>query len=108
MMLFKGAGPQFQVAWQVMIPTVAPSAVFSLPWLPWWSGPTRIRPYTGSEGLIGQIGVVKSIGRQARARCWFTARCGRPGSRSLRVGAKVEVDGGGKPLTVIVKPAADS
>ncbi len=59
LMLFKGAGPQFQLAWQVIVPTVLTTAAFFV-------GVTALvvraharRPRTGVEGLVGEVGVVR-------------------------------------------------
>jgi membrane-bound serine protease (ClpP class) len=61
LMLFKGAEPQFQLAWQVIAPTVLATAAFFV-------GVTALvvraharRPKTGAEGLIGEIGIVRQV-----------------------------------------------
>ncbi len=61
-MLFRGAGPQFRVAWSVLIPTVLLVSAFFI-------GVTFLvvraqirRPRTGAEGLVGEIGIVKQAG----------------------------------------------
>jgi membrane-bound serine protease (ClpP class) len=61
LMLFKGAGPQFQLAWQVVAPTVLVFSAFFV-------GVTALviraharRPKTGAEGLIGEIGTVRQV-----------------------------------------------
>jgi membrane-bound serine protease (ClpP class) len=107
MMLFKGAGPQFQVAWGVLIPTVAAISGFFIAVIAMVLRAHTHTPYTGSEGLIGQIGTVKSIdGKTGRVMVHgetWQARFKQP----VSVGSQVEVEAVDR-LTVIVKPAADS
>lgn len=62
LMLFKGAGSQFQVAWQVFLPTVILISAFFV-------GVTSLvvrahvhHPTTGAEGMVGEVGTVKVIG----------------------------------------------
>ncbi len=61
LMLFKGASPEFRVAWQVMLPMVILISAFFV-------GVTFLvvrahtrKPYTGSEGLLNEVGVVKQV-----------------------------------------------
>jgi membrane-bound serine protease (ClpP class) len=61
LMLFKGAGAPYQVAWQVFVPTIVLICGFfvSLAYLV-----VRAHahpPRTGVEGLVGQIGAVKQV-----------------------------------------------
>ena len=67
MMLFKGAGPEFQVALSVLLPTVLLVSAFFV-------GATLLvvrahthRPRTGAEGLVNEIGIVKQVnGREGK------------------------------------------
>ncbi|MCJ8502558.1 NfeD family protein [Desulfatitalea alkaliphila] len=61
MMLFKGAGPEFQVAWRVMIPTVTAISGFFIMAVTLVVRAHVRRPYTGSEGLVGEVGLVKQV-----------------------------------------------
>lgn len=61
MMLFKGAGPEFQVAWRVMIPTVAAISGFFIMAVTLVVRAHVRRPYTGSEGLVDEVGLVKQV-----------------------------------------------
>jgi membrane-bound serine protease (ClpP class) len=61
LMLFKDAGPQFRVAWQVFLPTIILISGF-------FAAVTSLvvrahvhRPRTGVEGLMGEVGVVKQV-----------------------------------------------
>jgi membrane-bound serine protease (ClpP class) len=106
MMLFKGAGPEFQVAWSVLIPTVAAISGFFIAVVALVVRAHTHVPFTGSEGLIGEIGTVKSTeGRTGRVlvhgELW-QARFKQPAA----VGDRVEVEAVER-LTVIVKPFAD-
>jgi membrane-bound serine protease (ClpP class) len=61
MMLFKGAGPQFQVAWSVLLPTVLlVSGFFVGIVLVVVRAHTR-KARTGADGLVDEVGVVKQI-----------------------------------------------
>lgn len=59
MMLFKGAPPQFQVAWRVLIPTVLLVSGFFITVVTLVVRAHVHPPHTGAEGLIGETGVVK-------------------------------------------------
>jgi len=60
-MLFKGGGPQFQVAWSVLIPTVILVSGFFIG-VVFLVVRSQLRiPRTGIEGLVGEIGIVKQI-----------------------------------------------
>lgn len=61
LMLFKGAGPQFQVAWQVFVPTVVLITLFFVAVAFLVVRAHTHRPYTGAEGLVGEVGVVKQM-----------------------------------------------
>jgi membrane-bound serine protease (ClpP class) len=61
MMLFKGAGPQFQVAWQVFIPTILVISGFFLTLIFLVVKAHKNRPQTGTDGLVGEIGVVRQV-----------------------------------------------
>jgi membrane-bound serine protease (ClpP class) len=60
-MLFKGAGPQFQVAWRVFIPTVALISGFFVTLIYLVVKAHKDRPQTGADGLVGEIGVVQKV-----------------------------------------------
>ncbi len=61
LMLFKGAGPQFQVAWQVLVPTVVLISGFFVS-LAYLVVRAHTRPArTGAEGLVGMLGEVKQV-----------------------------------------------
>lgn len=60
LMLFKGAGPQFQVAWGVLVPTVVTISGFFIGVVTLVVKAHSNLPYTGAEGLIGEIGRVKA------------------------------------------------
>ncbi len=61
LMLFKGAGPEFQVAWQLLIPTVLTISGFFIAVVTLVVRAHAHRPYGGSEGLVGEVGVVKQV-----------------------------------------------
>lgn len=66
-MLFKGAGPQYQVALSVLLPTVLLISGFfvGVAWLVVRAHTHR--PRTGAEGLVGEVGVVKKVnGREGK------------------------------------------
>ncbi len=66
-MLFKGAGPQFQVAWGVLIPTVICISGFFIGVIYLVVRAQTNKPRTGAEGLTGEIGIVKRIdGRRGK------------------------------------------
>lgn len=60
LMLFKGAGPQFQVAWGVLVPTVVMVSGFfaTLAYLVVRAHANP--PRTGAEGLVGAVGEVRN------------------------------------------------
>jgi membrane-bound serine protease (ClpP class) len=64
LMLFKGAGPQFQVAWQVFAPTVVLISGFFISLICLVLKAHGHRPQTGADGLVGEIGVVKQVDNQ--------------------------------------------
>lgn len=106
MMLFKGAGPEFQVAWRVMIPTVLAISGFFITAVTLVVRAHVHRPYTGSEGLIGEIGVVKQLdGRQGKVLVhgeMWKARF----QETVGLGDKVEVTSV-ENLVVTAKPASE-
>lgn len=61
LMLFKGAGPQFQVAWRVFMPTVALISGFFIALIYLVVRAHKDRPQTGIDGLVGEIGVVRQV-----------------------------------------------
>jgi membrane-bound serine protease (ClpP class) len=61
LMLFKGAGPQFQVAWRVFLPTVALISGFFITLIYLVVKAHKDRPQTGLDGLVGEIGVVRQV-----------------------------------------------
>jgi membrane-bound serine protease (ClpP class) len=60
LMLFKGAGPEFQVAWGVLVPTVVVISGFFIGVVSLVVRAHTRLPLTGAEGLIGEVGVVKA------------------------------------------------
>jgi len=103
LMLFKGAGPEFQVAWRVMIPTVVLISGFFVGVVTLVVRAYVHRPFTGSEGLVGEIGVVKqALGLEGKVlvhgELW-QARFGEPCAEGAKVVVE-RVDG----LVVFVKP----
>jgi membrane-bound serine protease (ClpP class) len=62
LMLFKGAGPQFQVAWQVFLPTVILISGFFVGLASLVVRAHVHHPTTGAEGMVGEIGMVKTMG----------------------------------------------
>jgi membrane-bound serine protease (ClpP class) len=90
-MLFKGAGPQYQVALRVILPTVLLISGFFVGVILLVVKAHTHQPRTGAEGLIGEIGLVKQVsGREGRVlvhgELW-RAEFPEP----VAVGAKVEV-----------------
>ena len=61
LMLFKGAGPQFQVAWQVVVPTVTLISAFFIGLIILVVRAHGHRPQTGVDGLVGEVGIVKQV-----------------------------------------------
>ncbi|MDA8138730.1 MAG: nodulation protein NfeD [Desulfobacteraceae bacterium] len=59
MMLFKGAGSEFQIAWRVLIPTVVLVSGFFIGMVALVVRAHVRRPHTGADGLVGEIGLVK-------------------------------------------------
>jgi membrane-bound serine protease (ClpP class) len=103
MMLFKGAGPEFQVAWRVLIPTVLLVSGFFIGVVTLVVRAHVHQPHTGAEGLIGEIGVVKACqGAEGKVlvhgELW-QARFTQPAA----VGGKVVVEAVDS-LVVVVKP----
>ncbi|MBI5551114.1 MAG: nodulation protein NfeD [Desulfobacterales bacterium] len=103
LMLFKGAGPEFQVAWRVMIPTVVLISGFFVGVVTLVVRAYVHRPFTGSEGLVGEIGVVKqargSEGKVLVHGELWQARFSEPCAEGAKVAVE-RVDG----LVVVVKP----
>jgi membrane-bound serine protease (ClpP class) len=58
-MLFKGAGPQFQVAWGILLPTVILISGFFVALAFLVVRAHGKRPWTGADGLIDEIGIVR-------------------------------------------------
>jgi membrane-bound serine protease (ClpP class) len=103
LMLFKGAGPEFQVAWRVMIPTVVLISGFFVGVVTLVVRAYVHRPFTGSEGLVGEIGVVKQArGPEGKVlvhgELW-QASFSEPCAENAKVVVE-RVDG----LVVVVKP----
>jgi membrane-bound serine protease (ClpP class) len=91
MMLFKGAGPQFQVALSVLLPTVFLVSGFFVGVALLVVRAHRHQPRTGAEGLVNEVGVVKQInGREGKimvhGELWQAVF-----SEAVSVGAKVRV-----------------
>ena len=61
MMLFKGAGPQFQVALTVLLPTVMLVSAFFVGAALLVVRAHTHQPRTGAEGLVNEIGIVKQV-----------------------------------------------
>ena len=105
LMLFKGAGPQFQVAWSVLIPTVLTICGFFVAVVGLVVRAHVHLPSTGLEGLIGEIGVVKQAqGLEGKVLVhgeMWQARFSQPAA----VGTKVQVEAV-KGLVVTVKPVS--
>ncbi|MBI5063467.1 MAG: nodulation protein NfeD, partial [Desulfatitalea sp.] len=103
LMLFKGAGPEFQVAWRVMIPTVVLISGFFVGVVSLVVRAYVHRPFTGSEGLVGEIGVVKhALGLEGKVLVhgeMWQARFSEPCAEGAKVVVE-RVDG----LVVVVKP----
>jgi len=103
LMLFKGAGPQFQVAWSVLIPTVLAFSGFFIAVVSLVVRAHHHNPYTGAEGLIGEIGVVKASDGQrgkvlVHGELW-QARFKEPAA----VGDSVEVEAVDRLLVTVKK-----
>jgi membrane-bound serine protease (ClpP class) len=105
LMLFKGAGPQFQVAWSVLIPTVLTICGFFVAVVGLVVRAHVPLPSTGLEALIGEIGVVKQAqGLEGKVLVhgeMWQARFSQPAA----VGTKVQVEAV-KGLVVTVKPVS--
>lgn len=61
LMLFKETGPQYRLAWHVLIPTVATVSAFFVLLASLVVRAHVHKPMTGSDGLLGQTGTVKQI-----------------------------------------------
>ena len=61
LMLFKGAGPHFQVAWRVMLPTVFLISAFFVVLAYLVFRAHSHKAYTGTEGLVNEVGLVKQV-----------------------------------------------
>ena len=67
MMLFKGAGPEFQVALSVLLPTVLLVSAFFVGAALLVVRAHARQPRTGAEGLVNEIGIVKQVsGREGK------------------------------------------
>ncbi len=67
LMLFKGAGPQFQIALGVLLPTVLLISGFFVGVVLLVVRAHTHQPRTGAEGLVNEVGVVKQIeGREGK------------------------------------------
>lgn len=64
LMLFKDAAPGFRLAWQVILPTVLAVCGFFVAATALVVRAHTLRPRTGAEGLVGEVGTVKAIARQ--------------------------------------------
>ena len=60
LMLIKGEAPFLQISWTVILPVVALAAGFSLFVVGMGIRAMRRRPLTGSEGMVGLVGVAKT------------------------------------------------
>ncbi len=106
LMLFKGAGPQFQVAWQLLVPTVLVISGFFVAVVTLVVRAHTHQPIGGPEGLVGEVGVVKKANGQegkvqVHGELW-KARFKEPAA----VGAKVTVQAVER-LTVTVIPVKE-
>lgn len=61
LMLFKDAGPQYRVAWQVFLPTIILISGFFVAVTSLVVRAHVHKPRTGVEGLVGEIGIVKQV-----------------------------------------------
>ena len=106
LMLFKGAGPQFQVAWQLLVPTVLVISGFFVAVVTLVVRAHTHQPFGGPEGLVGEVGVVKKAnGKEGRVQVHgelWKARFQEPAA----VGAKVTVQAVER-LTVTVVPVKE-
>jgi membrane-bound serine protease (ClpP class) len=67
MMLFKGAGPQYQVAWSVLLPTVLLVCGFFIGVVMVVVRAHTRKARTGADGLVDEVGVVKLVqGREGK------------------------------------------
>ncbi len=105
LMLFKGAGPQFQVAYRVLVPTVVLISGFFVGIVSLVVKAHTHAPVTGPEGLVGEIGVVKqSQGREGKVQVHgelWQARFADP----VEPGVKVEIVAV-ENLVLVAKPVA--
>ena len=106
LMLFKGAGPEFQVAWQLLIPTVLVISGFFVAVVTLVVRAHTHRPIGGPEGLVGEVGVVKKVnGKEGKVQVHgelWDARF----QASVTIGAKVTVQAVER-LTVTVVPVTE-
>ena len=66
-LLFKGAGPEYQVALSVLLPTVLLVSAFFVGAALLVVRAHTHRPRTGAEGLVNEIGIVKQVnGREGK------------------------------------------
>jgi membrane-bound serine protease (ClpP class) len=68
LMLFKDAGPGFQIAWQVLLPTVITISGFFVVVATLVVKAFRGQPHTGAEGLVGETGIVKQVVDQRQGK----------------------------------------
>ena len=61
LMLFKGAGPQYQIAWQVIVPAILLISTFFILIATLVVRAQVLQPMTGAAGMVGETGVVKQI-----------------------------------------------
>jgi membrane-bound serine protease (ClpP class) len=61
MMLFKGASPQFQLAWKVLVPTVLLVSGFFIGIVLVVVRAHTRKARTGADGLVDEVGVVKQV-----------------------------------------------
>ncbi len=59
LMLFEGNGPQSQLSWHVLIPTLLVISAFFVTLAGLAFKAQRARPRTGGSGLVNEIGIVK-------------------------------------------------
>jgi membrane-bound serine protease (ClpP class) len=90
-MLMKADAPFLRVSWTVIVPVVATAGIVSLLIVGMGVRAMRKRPTTGSEGMIGLIGVAKTAlaphGQiQVRGEIWEASS-----AVPLQPGASVEV-----------------
>jgi membrane-bound serine protease (ClpP class) len=106
-MLFKGAGPQFQVAWGILLPTVLLISGFFVTLALLVVRAHGHRPWTGADGLINEIGIVRCVeghsGKiQVHGELW-QAKFTEPVAEGQRVRVQAVED-----LVVTVAPVGES